>query len=132
MHLVKNLETPRLTIRSWHKSDKDFTLSLWGDKENGKYMSDPVCENMDEEYLKCVDQMEDSPAGYFLVAEWKEDGRPVGTCCIFPENGNYDIGYCIAKNHWKEGLGTEMIDAIIRSSRHRLFGTTRKSSLRYG
>ena len=42
MLLIKNLETPRLTIRSWQKSDKDFTLSLWGDKENGKYMSDPV------------------------------------------------------------------------------------------
>jgi len=37
MLLFKNMETPRLTIRSWQKSDKDFTLSLWGDKENGKY-----------------------------------------------------------------------------------------------
>ena len=62
MLLIKNIETPRLTLRSWHKSDKDFTLSLWGDKENG----------------------------------------------------NYDIGYCISKDHWKEGLGTEVIDAIIR------------------
>ena len=52
MLLIKNLETRRLTIRSWRKSDKDFTLSLWGDRENGKYMSDPVCENMDEAYLK--------------------------------------------------------------------------------
>ena len=114
MLFIENLETPRLTIRSWRKSDKDFTLSLWGDKENGKYMSDPVRENMDEAYLKCVDEMEDNPEGYYLVAEWKENGTPVGTCCIFPENGNYDIGYCISKEHWKEGLGTELIDAIIR------------------
>lgn len=114
MLLIKNLETPRLTIRSWQKSDKDFTLSLWGDKENGKYMSDPIRENMDEAYLKCVDEMEDNPDGYYLVAEWKEDGTPVGTCCIFPENENYDIGYCVSKDHWKEGLGTEVIDAIIR------------------
>ena len=78
MLLIKNLETPRLTIRSWQKSDKDFTLSLWGDKENGKYMSDPIRENMDEAYLKCVDEMEDNPEGYYLVAEWKEDGTPVG------------------------------------------------------
>ncbi len=45
MLLIKNPETPRLTIRSLRRSDKDFTLSLWGDKENGKYMSDPVREN---------------------------------------------------------------------------------------
>ena len=50
MLLVKNLETPRLTIRSWQKTDKEFTLSLWGDRENGKYMGDPVRENMDEAY----------------------------------------------------------------------------------
>ena len=79
MLLVKNLETPRLTIRSWRNSDKDFTLSLWGDKENGKYMSDPILENMDEAYLKCVDEMEDNPEGYYLLAELKEDGSPVGT-----------------------------------------------------
>ena len=72
MLLTKNLETPRLTIRSWNKSDKDFTLSLWGDKENGKYMSDPIRENMDEEYLKCVDEMEDSPDGYYLVPNSKK------------------------------------------------------------
>ena len=53
-------------------------------------MSDPIFENMDEAYLKCVDEMEDNPEGYYLVAELKVDGTPVGTCCIFPEKGNYD------------------------------------------
>ncbi len=114
MLLDKSLETPRLTIRSWHMSDRDFTLSLWGDRENGRFMCDPVRENMDETYLKCVDEMEDSPEGYYLIAELKENGMSVGTCCIFPENGNYDIGYCVSKDRWKEGLGTEMIGAIIR------------------
>ena len=114
MLLTNPLETPRLRLRSWRKSDKDFTLSLWGDKENGKHMSDSVRENMDEVYLKCVDEMEDNPEGYYLLAEWKEDATPVGTCCIFPENGNYDIGYCISKKHWKKGLGSEMMDFIIR------------------
>ncbi len=65
--------------------------SLWGDKENGKYMSDPIRENMDEEYLKLVDEMEDNPEGYYLIVEWKKDGTPVSTCCMFPEDFNYDI-----------------------------------------
>lgn len=113
MKLTKDIETPRLLIRSWQKNDKDFTLSLWGDRENGKYMSDPTYDNYDEKYLACVDEMEDNPDGYYLTAELKEEGKRVGTCCAFPENGNYDIGYCIAKDHWREGLGTEMIDALI-------------------
>ena len=114
MLLINSLETPRLRIRSWRRSDKDFTLSMGGDRENGRYMIDPGRENMDEEYLKCVDEMEDNPDGYYLVVEWKADSTPVGTCCVFPENGNYDIGYCISKDHWKEGLGTEVVDALIR------------------
>ena len=114
MMLAKGIETPRLLIRSWRKTDKAFTLSLWGDRENGRYMSDPVCENIDDRYLKCVDEMEDNPEGYFLIAELKENGKRVGTCCAFPEGDNYDIGYCVAKDCWGKGLGTEMIDALIR------------------
>ena len=113
MLLTKNIETPRLTIQSWGKTDTDFTLELWGDAENGKYMSDPSSENQDEGYRQAVAEMEDSPDGYYLIAILKEDGSRVGTCCAFPENENYDIGYCISKDHWKEGLGTEMIGALI-------------------
>ena len=113
MLLNNNLETSRLIIRSWKRTDTDFTLNLWGDRENGKYMSDPARENQDEDYLQAVSEMEDNPNGYYLIAVLKENGNQVGTCCAFPENGNYDIGYCISKDHWKEGLGTEMIGALI-------------------
>ena len=85
MELAKNLETPRLVIRSCRKTDTDFILSIWGERENGKFMTTAA-----------------------------SDGAPVGTCCAYPENGNYDIGYSIAKDHWKEGLGTEMIGALLQ------------------
>ena len=113
MKLSEDLITPRLRIRSHRTGDKAFVLSMWGDRENGKYMSDPAAENMDEKYLACIDGMEDEPDGYYMTAELRENGAPVGTCCAFPEGGNYDIGYCISKDHWKEGLGTEMLAALI-------------------
>ena len=100
MLLIKNPETPRLRLRSWRKSDKDFTLSLWGDRENGKYMSDPVRENMDEAYLKCVDEMEDNPEGYYLLAERKADGMPVGTCCILGIALQRSIGEKASEPRW--------------------------------
>ncbi|MBR4443061.1 MAG: GNAT family N-acetyltransferase [Clostridia bacterium] len=114
MELKKNLESPRLIIRSYRESDKDFCVSLWCDEENGKYMSDPARENIDERYRACLDGMKDERDGYYLIAELKETGLSVGTCCAFPENGNYDIGYCIAKEHWRQGLGTEMLEALLR------------------
>ena len=113
MLLKESIETPRLRIRSYREADRAFALSLWGDRENGKYMADPALENADETYLAAVDEMADNPDGYYLIAELKASGTPVGTCCAFPENGNYDIGYCISRDHWREGLAAEMIGALI-------------------
>ncbi len=114
MRLEKNIFTPRLTLRPYEKDDKDFCISLWCDEENGKYMSDPLRENIDEKYLACFEGMEDDPDGYYLIAVLRESGQPVGTFCLFPEDGNYDIGYCIARAHWQEGLGSEMIEAALQ------------------
>ena len=113
MTLKEPIVTPRLAIRSYGASDRDFCLSLWCDRENGKYMSDPAAENVDEKYLLLIDGMVNDPVGYYLIAESRDGGERVGTCCAFPENGNFDIGYCISKEHWKKGLGTEMVGALI-------------------
>ncbi|MBO4367388.1 MAG: GNAT family N-acetyltransferase [Clostridia bacterium] len=114
MLLKRNLETPRLLIRPYQAEDRDFCVSLWCDKENGKYMSDPLKENIDQKYLSCLDGMEDEQDGYYLIAELKGSGSPVGTCCAFPEKDIFDIGYCISRSHWREGLGSEMLDALLR------------------
>ena len=114
MELAKNLETPRLVIRSCRKTDTDFILSIWGDRENGKFMTAAASENVDEKYLEAIEGLSDDPDGYNMIIELKESGASVGTCCAYPENGNYDIGYSIAKDHWKEGLGTEMIGALLQ------------------
>ena len=114
MQLESDILTPRLRIRTYMSADRDFILALWGDRENGKYMIDPATEHQDERYLAAVDEMADDPEGYYLVAELQESGAPVGTCCAFPEaGGNWDIGYCIHKTHWRQGLGTEMVRGLI-------------------
>lgn len=113
MKLDKNIETPRLIIRSYKDGDRDFCLSLWCDSENGEYMADPLYENIDEKYLSYFDGMQDCPDGYYMIVETKGDGKPVGTLCMFPENDNYDIGYCVAKEYWRKGFGSEMIAAVI-------------------
>ncbi|MBO4452963.1 MAG: GNAT family N-acetyltransferase, partial [Clostridia bacterium] len=113
MKLSNNIETPRLILRSYLDADKDFCISLWCDAENGEFMADPLFENADEKYLSFFDGMEDDPDGYYLVAELKTTGEPVGTFCMFPEKSNYDIGYCIKKDNWREGLGSEMLSSAI-------------------
>ena len=119
MDIPQALETPRLLIRSYQSSDRDFCLSLWCDEENGRYMSDPVRKCADARYLSFFDGMAEDPDGYYLIAEFKESAAPVGTCCLFPEGDNCDIGYCISKDHWREGLGSELIEALLRWVRER-------------
>ncbi len=77
-------------------------------------MSDPAFENIDEKYRSCLAEMADSQDGYYLIAEMKKDGTPVATCCAFPEGKNYDIGYCVSRKYWKNGFGTEILEALIR------------------
>lgn len=114
MPLTSDILTPRLRIRAYRLADRDFVLALWGDRENGKYMIDPTTEHQDERYLAAIDEMADERSGYYLIAELKGGGTPVGTCCAFPEeDGNWDIGYCIHKAHWRQGLGTEMVRGLI-------------------
>lgn len=114
MKFDKIIETPRLIIRSYKDADRDFCISLWCDSENGEYMADPRYENIDEKYLSCFIGMENCPDGYYLIVETKGNRKPVGTLCMFPENENYDIGYCVSKDHWRKGLGSEMIEAVIK------------------
>lgn len=116
MKLERPIETPRLILRSYRdgEEDRNFCVSLWCDPETGRYMADPVFERIDEKYLSFFNGMEDDPDGYYLIAESKATGAPVGTFCMFPENGNFDIGYCIAPELQRQGLGSEMIAAVLR------------------
>ena len=113
MKLERPIETPRLVLRSYRAADRDFSISLWCDAENGAYMSDPLFQNIDETYYSFFDEMEDDPDGYYLIAEEKATSEPIGTCCMFPEAEGWDVGYCIRKDHWREGLGSEMLEAMI-------------------
>lgn len=111
MKLNQPIETPRLSIRSYRREDRDFSVSLWCDGENGAYMNTPLFQNLDETYLSFFDEMEDEPDGYYLIVE--QNGEPVGTCCMFPEEESWDIGYCIRKDLWRKGLGSELIEGLI-------------------
>ena len=113
MKIEHPIETPRLLLRSYRLADRDFSISLWCDAENGRYMSDPLYENLDDRYLSYFDGMEDDPDGYYLIAELKATGESIGTCCMFPEEEGWDVGYCIRKDHWRKGLGSEMLEALI-------------------
>lgn len=115
MQLKNNLYTPRITVRDYRKSDLPFLIDMWFDEENGKYLSDPAKAYVDDEYRKALDQLEDNPYGYYLTLVLNGSDEIMGSCFIFPDDKqeSYDIAYCIHKNYWGQGYGTELIRLII-------------------
>ena len=105
----------RIIARNSLKADLPALTAMWLDEENGKYMSDPTWEYVDSRFQAALDAIEVNQKGYFLTAQLRGSGEIVGSGCIFPdETGKgFDIGYCIRKDCWRKGLGTELLDLLV-------------------
>ncbi len=105
----------RICLRNYTESDLAFLTDMWFDEENGKYMSDPTREYVDEAYQKALDTLGESQDGYYLVIELADTKERIGSACMFPDEEKkvYDIGYCIHKSKWKQGYGGEAIALML-------------------
>ena len=115
MKIHNVLSGNQLIIRDYKKTDLNFLLSMWLDEENGKYMSDPTREYVDAAYQKALDTLEENSNGYYLVLETAVSKILVGSCCIFQDKQqkSCDIGYCIHKDYWQKGYGSEMLSLLL-------------------
>ena len=115
MKIESDLCGVHLHIRNYQESDLPFLTDMWFDKENGKYLSDPTKEYIDEAFQHALDTLGESQFGYYLVIELADSHEPVGSCCMFPDESGkvYDIGYCIHKDKWRMGYGSEAVSLIL-------------------
>ena len=121
MKIEKPLSTERITVRDYEKTDLPVLTAMWFDEENGKYLSDPTRDYVDGPYQKALDGLAESPTGYYLTAVSNRTGGIIGSGCLFPdETGKrFDIGYCVRKDCWGKGLGTELVSLLIQLARRR-------------
>ena len=100
-------ETARLRLRPQEARDAGFALCIWGDPITGKYLSDPVLDDIDDlnEYMELLRNLSDSTDCYYVIAEDKVTHQPIGTCCAVVKDGGscWDIGYCIHPTCWRKG-----------------------------
>lgn len=113
MKIDKPIQSPHLVIRSYERSDLPFVTSMWLDPENGRYLSDPTAERVDAVFQKALDELHDSPHGYYLIIELAATGERVGSFSVFPAGAIYDIGYCIQKDHWRHGFASEALAVML-------------------
>lgn len=111
------IETPRLWLRGFTPEDADFAISIWNDPEMGEYLLDECMETVSEEYHREIEALGENETCCYLIAEDKTTGERVGTCSFIPEEGVYDIAYCVHKRFWRQGYATEMVGGMIAHAR---------------
>lgn len=120
---IESIETPRLFLRGFEKSDAPFAMSVWNDPEMGQYLPDENAEAMTEaqreEYLRSLEGLGEDPECCYLISVDKGSGQRIGTCSFIPDAGGevYDIAYCVHRSFWRKGYATEMAQGMIDFAR---------------
>lgn len=112
---VETIETERLNLRPFERTDARFAISIWNDKEMGEYLLDEAMEEVSDEYLRMIEGLADDEECYYMIAENKESHERIGTCSfILSEDGTtMDIAYCVLKKLWRNGYATEMARGMV-------------------
>lgn len=125
MRIKSDLVGTNIYIRNYELADKLFCTNMWFDKVNGKYLSDPTEEFVDDNYCQAVDDMYNSPNGYYFIITRICDNSRIGSFCAFPDETEQiiDIGYCIHQLYWRQGYATECLKMIIEWAQTQNFTT---------
>ena len=112
---VQTIETNRLYLRPFERTDARFAISIWNDKEMGEYLLDEAMEEISDEYLRMIEDLADDDECYYVIAENKETRERIGTCSfILTKDGTtMDIAYCVLKKLWRSGYATEMARGMV-------------------
>jgi ribosomal-protein-alanine N-acetyltransferase len=114
------IETERLILRRFELNDAEDMFHNWAnDSEVTKYLTWLPHKNIDitkeiiNGWVQCYDNLE----GYKWAIVPKNYGRVIGSISVvefFNDKERCEIGYCIARRYWNQGIMTEALKAIIK------------------
>lgn len=109
------IETERLILRRFEKSDVQALFEILSDKEVNTFLPWFVLENIDmaetfleEHFLKYYER----PSGYRYAICLKGDNKPIGYVWL-ADNESHDFGYGLARELWHRGIATEAAKAVV-------------------
>lgn len=118
MNRIRNLQTSRLLLRPFLRSDLDDLATLNGDEEVMKYISPPLSK---EQVAGVIDwfaaEWDRLDYGWFALFE-RATGGFVGQCglqCLEgkPDADDIEIAFVISKVYWGKGYATEAAQAVL-------------------
>lgn len=112
------LDTPRLRLRPLAPGDAEGLYRMQSDPDFMRYWSSrPWTTLAQAQALIALDQQAMAAHRYLrLAVERREDAALVGTCSLFAfdEAGHRaEIGYGIARAHWRRGYAVESVGALV-------------------
>lgn len=116
---TKRIETKRLILRPFHLEDADAMYRNWcSDPEVTKFLSWPTYESVEtaHEILTLWTKEYEKKDFYQWAIELKELGQPIGSISVVnsdPRVGSVEIGYCIGKPWWGQGIMPEALAAVM-------------------
>ena len=116
---TKTIETDRLILRRFRLEDAEYMYHNWAcDPEVTRFLTWPPHKNTDVSKMvlqEWIPQYEDG--SYFSWAvELKEISQPIGSIAVVKLNeevGSADMGYCIGRKYWGQGLVPEALKAVM-------------------
>ncbi len=113
------LETTRLLLRRAQENDAEAMFHNWcSDPEVSKYLTWPTHETVDvtKAVLGTWIDGYQSPDYYQWMIVPKDLGQPIGTISVVHRRdkiASAEIGYCIGKSWWHQGITPEALGAVI-------------------
>ena len=113
------LETKRLLLRRFVLSDVDDLFSFYSDPDVIKYIPDAprTYEETKEELEWFMNGHPEFPELGLWATIHKETGQFIGRCGLLPwtidEQNEVEIAFAFSKAYWRQGLGTEVAQALL-------------------
>ena len=113
------IETKRLILRRFRIEDADDMYNSWAsDPEVTRYLTWPAHSSVEVTKMLLSDWVSRYENGAFFnwAIEYKETGRVIGNISVvslIEEIEAAEIGYCMGRAYWGQGLMPEALEAVI-------------------
>ncbi len=115
---TKTLTTPRLVLRRFALDDAAAMHRNWaGDAEVTKFLTWPTHPNADVSRTMIESWVPHYAEENYYHWTITIDGEAIGSIAVMHMNeliGSAEVGYCLGRNWWRQGLMTEALTAVIR------------------
>ena len=116
---TQTIETSRLILRKALREDALPMFRNWAsDPDVTKYLTWPTYQNPDAAHgiLELWTGEYEKADFYQWMIVPRELGEPIGSISVVHQRveiGEFEIGYCIGKNWWHQGITSEALGAVI-------------------